>query len=188
MNVNEDDNAELGEVNVGFTPRSGIESVTYIRNQQERERQMREAREHHSHTSAYRGATTAAAASNSINPIYDNPDNGVMGGNMQERTMAGGYSASSRRYAATTTSTSGQRIASGSEGINMSVEDDEERLMARSTLTSDQSRIVSARNLQHDNYEAPRSYSYSYAYSREFAANQNLNNGNNTTSSTASHL
>lgn len=174
MNVNEDDNADLGEVNVGFSPRSGIESVTYIRNQQERERQMRESREHAA-ASGYRVAT------NTANPIYDNPDSGAVG-NM-ERTISGGYSATSRRYAAA--SSSGQRIATGNEGITLAHDDDEERLMARSTVTSDQNRVVNARSL-HDNYEAPRSYSYSYAYSREFAANQA--NQNNTTSSTASHL
>ncbi|XP_055343376.1 cadherin-99C-like isoform X2 [Paramacrobiotus metropolitanus] len=108
MNVNEDDNADLGEVNVGFTPRSGIESVTYIKNQQERERQMRESREARA-ASGYRTATASG------NPIYDNPDSSNVGNMQQERVITGGYSATSRasRYAAT--SSNGQRIVTGSE-------------------------------------------------------------------------
>ncbi|OWA51282.1 Protocadherin-15 [Hypsibius exemplaris] len=189
MNVNEDDNADLGEVNVGFTPRAGIDSVTYIKTQQERERHMQAtnaAREQQ-----YR---SSSAYNQSTNPIYDNPDHGAM-------TATAGYSTARRATAgySSTTANSGQRVAASSEGINMAVssldEDDEERLMARSTLTSDQSRVVSSRHLR-DDYEAPRSYSYSYAYSKEFAAN-GLNRGSNnattigntnTTSSTASHL
>jgi hypothetical protein len=178
MNVNEDDNADLGVVDVGFTPRAGIDSVTYIKNQQERERQMQA-------TNAAREQQYRGAAYQSTNPIYDNPDHG----GMEARATTTGYSASSRRAGySSTAATSGQRVAAGSEGINMalsSLDDDEERLMARSTMTSDQSRVVSSRNLR-DDYEAPRSYSYSYAYSKEFAAN-GLKNAT-ATSSTASHL
>ena len=68
MNVNEDDNADLGEVNVGFTPRAGIDSVTYIKNQEERARQATATAASRAE-SRYRDATYQ-----STNPIYDNPD------------------------------------------------------------------------------------------------------------------
>ena len=204
MNVNEDDNADLGEVNVGFTPRAGIDSVTYIKNQQERHLQSSHNTAHHQNQQQqYRNS-----AYQSTNPIYDHPDHAGLEQRDRATTTATGYSTSSRRAAAAATGYSassntiqataanhggGQRVASGAEGINLalsSLDDDEERLMARSTLTSDQSRVVSSRHLR-DDYEAPRSYSYSYAYSKEFAAN-GLNNNNDksatATSSTASHL
>lgn len=174
MNVNEDDNADLGEVNVGFTPRAGIDSVTYIKNQEERQRQANMA----ASRSESRYTNQREATYQSTNPIYDNPDGAI--------NASASYSHSNNTTAARRMASSATHQREGIANLALaSEEDDEERLMARSTLTSDQSRVVSSTRLR-DDYEAPRSYSYSYAYSREFAQNGLKNTRE--TASTASHL